>query len=332
MINFYEKVDRLFKIQAFLIKKHIINEDGIDYDLLKKLSDDLSYQSWINHGFKAPVFSKLYNDYKKGLNIDESILEPNLFLSECEKLAEEGIIQIIEEKDNWVNNPILKIIDERGFLNYTSKIKKQFAFLILYKKRMTLLKLLLDDISKKGPFNNAEIQRIYNIVQDNSVKMQEYLKQNNSKKLNENPPPIGEIHKTFYLDIVRKQPRILINNNEFMEALALLKSKKLICVDTNLEQFSQIFKSTALEETNLIKWTGDYIELKWLIQAICTKGVCSHLKGKQKWLVALHCFSKKNKSNGKWEKIQFYTQISNASGSDKNKPSIIQFGEILKFL
>ena len=117
-----------------------------------------------------------------------------------------------------------------------------------------------------------------------------------------------------------------------MEAFALLKSKKLICEDTNLEQFSQIFKSEPLEETNLIQWTGDYIELKWLIQAICTKDACSHIKGKQKWLVALHCFSKKNKSNGNWEKIQFYTQISNASGSEKNKPSIIIFGEKLKLL
>jgi hypothetical protein len=139
-----------------------------------------------------------------------------------------------------------------------------------------------------------------------------------------------EIHKTYYLDIVRDQPSILLSNNEFLEALGLLKKKKLINQDTNLEQFRQIFQSKGLEENNFIQWTGSLIELKWLIQEICAVGVCSHIKGIEKWQVAQHCFVIKDK--GQWVKINKYTKISNANGSDKNKPTIFDFGKKLKSL
>ena len=142
--------------------------------------------------------------------------------------------------------------------------------------------------------------------------------------------PVIEVHKTFYLDIVRDQPRILISNNEFLEALALLKKKKLLSEDTNLEQFRQIFQSKALEDNNLIHWTGTLIELKWLVQEICREGVCGHIIGVEKWQVAQHCFVIKNKE--RWVKIDKYTKISNASGANKNKSAIIEFGQKLKSL
>ena len=140
----------------------------------------------------------------------------------------------------------------------------------------------------------------------------------------------SQVHKTFYLDIVCDQPRILQSNIEFIEAFKLLKNNKLISEDTNLEQFRGIFQLKALDENNLIHWTGTLIELKWLVQEICREGVCSHINGLEKWQVAQHCFVIKQKNQ--WVKIDKYTKISNASGADKNKSKIIEFGQKLKSL
>lgn len=331
MINFYDKVNRLFKVQTFLIKKHVFSEDGINYYLLEKISSDLSYQSWINKGLNAPVFSLLYNKYEKGLNIDDYIIDPDLYLSEREELTKLGIIEVIESNDDWNLFPVIKIIDENGFNELTSKIKKQFAFLILFKKRMQFLKSLLDDISKKGPFSNDEILRIYNNIKINEDEMQKYTKQNKSNKIKNitlKTDAIVDIHKTFYLDKVRDQPNILNTNHNFMEALSILRKKKLISGDTNFREFKKIFESKELEEKELIKWTGSLIELKWLVQQICRIGICSHINGKEKWLVTMHCFKMKNKDK-QWVKIDKHTKISNASGIEKNKLFIIEIGEIL---
>lgn len=138
-------------------------------------------------------------------------------------------------------------------------------------------------------------------------------------------------HKTFYLDIVRDQPKILKSNNEFIEALALLKKNKLINKNTNLEQFRLIFQSKALEENELIQWEGSLIELKWLIQQICREGICSHINGIEKWQVALHCFMIKN-NDKQWVKIEKYTKISNANGAKTKLPIIIEFGKKLNAL
>jgi hypothetical protein len=141
---------------------------------------------------------------------------------------------------------------------------------------------------------------------------------------------IIEVHKTFYLDIVRDQPSILQSNIELIEAFKLLKNTKLISEDTNFEQFRGIFQLKALDENNLIHWTGTLIELKWLVQEICREGVCSHINGLEKWQVAQQCFVIKHKNQ--WVKIDIYTKISNASGADKNKSKIIEFGQKLKSL
>lgn len=141
---------------------------------------------------------------------------------------------------------------------------------------------------------------------------------------------IIEVHKTFYLDIVRDQPSILQSNIELIEAFKLLKNTKLISEDSNFEQFRGIFQLKALDENNLIHWTGTLIELKWLVQEICREGICSHINGIEKWQVAQHCFVIKHKNQ--WVKIDRYTKISNASGADKNKSKIIEFGQKLKLL
>jgi hypothetical protein len=142
---------------------------------------------------------------------------------------------------------------------------------------------------------------------------------------------IIEVHKTFYLDIVRDQPRILVSNNAFFEALALLKKNILISENTNFEQFRRIFQSKALEENELIQWEGSLIELKWFVQQICRKGICSHINGIEKWYVAMHCFMIKN-NDKQWVKIDKYTKISNANGAKTKQPILIEFGKKLKAL
>lgn len=334
MINFYDKVNRLFKIQVFLIKKHIFGDNGVNYDLLKTISSDLSYQSLIDKGLRSPVFSLLHNHYEKGRNIDDYITDPNLYLSEREKLTNQGIIEVIEDKDNWISFPIIKIIDEKGFNEFTHKIKKQFAFFILFNKRTQFLKSLLDDISKKGPFSNDEIQRIYNDINISGIKMQKYINQNKSnniKNISSTTKTNIDIHKTFYLNKVRDQPTILDSSNNFLEAFLILKNNDLINNDTGLIDFKKIFQSTELKEDELIEWKGSLIELKWLVQQICRKGICNHIYGKEKWLVAMNCFKIKNKDK-QWVKIDKYTKISNANGIKKNKPLILNFGEKLMFL
>ena len=87
----------------------------------------------------------------------------------------------------------------------------------------------------------------------------------------------------------------------------------------------QIFKSNSIEDKNLIRWTGTLIELKWFVQEICKKGICSHIKGIEKWQVAQNCFLVKKED--KWKKIEKYTMISNASGGDTKKNVLIEFGK-----
>lgn len=171
--------------------------------------------------------------------------------------------------------------------------------------------------------------RVVNILKDWLNNLKEKPKGDVHKEII-NQPKV-EIHKTFYLDIVRDQPSILNSNNELIEAFTLLKKNKLISEHTNFEQFRRIFQLKALDENNFIHWTGTLIELKWLVQEICSEGLCSHINGIEKWQIAMHCFMIKNKDN-QWVKIDEYTKISNANGSKTKKSIIIEFGKKLKSL
>lgn len=228
-----------------------------------------------------------------------------------------------EDFDFWFS---LKLVQ------YQENVKYLSSFLDFH-----LTSTFNDDIAKIRAFLSLLLcqyedeilpKRVVSILKDwlNKLKENQDSQVHNEVK-NE---PVVEVHKTFYLDIVRDQPSILHSNNELIEAFTLLKKNKFISEDTNFEQFRRLFQLKALDESNLIHWTGTLIELKWLVQEICREGVCSHINGVEKWQVAQQCFVIKHKNQ--WVKIDKYTKISNASGADKNKSKIIEFGQKLKSL
>jgi hypothetical protein len=336
MINFYDKVNRLFKVQTFLIKKYVFSEDGIDYGLLKKLSIDLTYQSLIDSGLKAPVFSLLFNNYEKGLSIDDYIIDPKLYLSERQELAKLGIIEVIEIEDDWISFPEIKIIDKKEFYEFTSKIKKDFAFLILYKKRMQLLVSLLDEIYNKGPFNSAEIQKIYDSVQDSSIKIQKYIKQNNPKKTKVSEKNESLIttkvvkSETQEKQIIGKYRTFLIKNAEFNPEYFNLTRNDAAVVELwndmtqagligkiTIENFKKIFINFHINKENRIVWLKSIKSLVEFVKALINSKQTIEFNGVDHWLVTKECFILKNS-----KEISFEALYKPQSADSKNKQEI----------
>lgn len=322
MTNFYDKVNRLFKLQTFLIKKHVFNEDGIDYGLLKKLSKDLTYQSLIDSGLKAPVFSLLFDNYEKGLSIDDYVIDPKLYLSERKELTRLGIIEVIEIEDDWLSFPVIKIIDTTGFNEFTSKIKKEFAFLILYKKRMQLLITLLDEIYNKGPFNSAEIQKIYDSVQDRSIKMQKYIKQNNPKKtkitvkhdsLRSKEAIKTELkvrqfttgYRTFLLKKVERNVvylKLETNKSALTDLWNDLTQIGLIEKQT-IEKLQSIFLNVPIKKEERIVWSKSIKSLIEFVRALRNSKKIVALDGVDHWLITMECFVMKKSKDIKFNSL-----------------------------
>ena len=208
-----------------------------------------------------------------------------------------------------------------NFLNYQLKV----SFKRNFQKMEGFLILLI--CQYEGELLSEKVVKItQNWInkESNSVKEKKQAK----NEINKGEEIEKTIHKTFYLDIVRSQPSILKKETAFIEAFQILTNNGLISLDTPVDNFNAIFQSKPLEEGDFIKWIGTLIELKWLIQQICKKGICSHIIGIEKWKVAQNCFL--ITADGKWRKIEKHTQISNANGATKNKKYIDAFGVKIK--
>ena len=330
MIDFYLLTDRINDSSKKKIRAHIFNDREVNYDFIIPFLENLEVELCLSEIIKNPIYSELYNSYTKQKDINKLIEDTNLYASQFINLVDLGIIKQNDlapehlEPDIAVFIPPseITIINAKEFKKLKRRTFKDFAFIVLVLKRRTFLISLFDEISKMGPFNEAEIFKLKERFQAKQKKLEELIKPYLDSEINaENEKPI---HKTFYLDIVRSQPSILKKENEFLEAFHLLKNNGLIISDTKFDKFYAIFQSKSLEEEKYIKWTGTLIELKWLIQQICIKGICSHIMGIEKWKVAQNCFL--ITVDGKWSKIEKYTQISNANGSSKKKKIIDDFG------
>jgi len=343
MIDFYLLTDRVNDNSKKKIREHIFNDGEVNYDFIIPFLENLEVELCISGIIKKPIYSELYNSYTKQKDINKLIEDTNLYASQFINLVDLGIIKqnyldpehLEPDVDIFIPPLEITIINAKEFKKLKRRTFKDFAFIVLVLKRRTFLISLFDEISKMGPFNEAEIFKLNERFQAKQKKLEELIKpylepeineekfENKINKENEKP-----IHKTFYLDIVRSQPSILKKDNEFLEAFHLLKNNSLISIDTTVDKFHAIFQSKSLKEENFIQWTGTLIELKWLIQQICIKGICSHIIGIEKWKVAQNCFL--IKVDGKWSKIEKYTQISNANGVTINKEYIVAFGKKIK--
>ncbi len=334
MIDFYLLTDRINDNSKKKIKAHIFNDGEVNYDFIIPFLENLEVELCLSEIIKNPIYSKLYNSYTKQKDINKLIEDTNLYASQFINLADLGIIKQNDLTPEHLEPDVaffippseITIINAKEFKKLKRRTFKDFAFIVLVLKRRTFLISLFDKISKMGPFNEAEIFKLKERFQAKQKKLEELIKPYLDSEINaENEKPI---HKTFYLDIMRSQPSILKKENEFLEAFHLLRNNGLISFDTTVDKFYAIFQSKSLEEEKYIKWTGTLIELKWLIQQICIKGICSHIIGIEKWKVAQNCFL--ITVDGKWSKIEKYTQISNANGSSKKKKIIDDFGVKIK--
>jgi hypothetical protein len=335
MNNFNDKIDRLNSFLNKKIRASVLAENGVNFELLKSFTKDLRFEKLISKLLKNPIYKQLHYAYLSGEDIDKKVEQIELYYSQLNYLVDNGIFECnetsVNDSDETQTNDKLqeiKIVNVSEFKRLYKNTLKEFAFIILYNKRVSFLISFLDEISRMGPFSMTEIMKLREQVELQTLKFEKYLIDDSKKIARNDSKHETEISKSFYLDKVRDHPNILNSNNELIEAIDLLKRTHLISEGTPLDQFRKIFQSKGLEENNLIHWTGTMIELKWLIQEICIKELCSQITGIEKWKVAQNCFS--ILVNGNWARIQKYTQISNASGSDKRKKQIKLFGEKLR--
>lgn len=348
-MNFYTRIDRINQYINTKIRARIIVDGEIDFNYLKLISDDLQYENIISSMLNMSFFTKLHDCYIKRLSIEKKVLEIDLYISDSKKLIAQGIFNpIIEEKSDFIPQSTIKDIngvnidlltlppeytirDDQKFKLLCKKTLKEFTVLILFKKRINFLKSLLDEISQKGLFSHAEIKKIKDNIDLNSVKINKYLKTNSSLP-KENKIPNPNNYKTFYLDDTKAKYDSLFNESDFLSGFKMLRENGLICPDTKPDDFKLLFQSKELQENQLIRWNGTFYQLKIFINAICKPEICNQLSEKtlDKWYVALKCFTIKKK--GKWIRIQKYQMISNSS-RDKNDTFIIEkFASILEKL
>ncbi len=332
-MNFYLRINRLVRFQQYYIRKHLFQDNVVDYGLLRKLAEDIKYQNLFSKLIKQPVFRNLYYQYLSKYPIDEKVKDVSLYLEISKDLIDQGMITLINEntEPEVIVIPELEIRDKKLFNEFSKRILKEFSFLILFEKRMYFLKSLLDEISSRGPFNQDEILRIKADLEIKIAKFDKYIIGNikvpDLKKIEENK--IRQI-RSFPLELKNTNESKLANHSSFIEAFNLLRQNNLISKQTSLQQFCQLFHTKGLDENSFIEWTGTFIELKWTIVEITKKVNNKDYNGLKKWQIAQNCF--KVNSRGTTLTIDNYTQISNANGGDKKKQLIIDFGRKLQEL
>lgn len=332
-MNFYLRINRLVRFQQYYIRKHLFQDNVVDYGLLNKLVEDIVYQNLFSKLKKQPVFRNLYYQYLSKYPIDEKVKDVSLYWEISQDLIDQGMITLINENTDpeVIVIPELEIRDKKLFNEFSKRILKEFSFLILFEKRMYFLKTLLDEISSRGPFNQDEILRIKADLEMKIAKFDNYIIGNSKEsELNEKEEINIKQIKSFPLELINTQESKLSSNNLFIEAFNLLRNNNLLSKKTTVDQFGQLFNDKGLEENTFIEWTGTFIELKWTIVEIAKKVNKKDFRGLNKWKIAQNCF--KVNSRGTTLTIDKYTQISNANGGDSKKQLIIDFGRKLQEL
>lgn len=144
-------------------------------------------------------------------------------------------------------------------------------------------------------------QRTLNIIRCKADTESKYDTTNNKKtkedsKVNQKPkktkPPKPKIIlPSFTLIALKKSPKYFVDNaNNFMEAFHLLKGGGFIHMDTDYENFKNIFRGNEIVRKNRIEWPGRKKDLNRFITFLIDENKIKDFD--YKWETTCKCFSK----------------------------------------
>ena len=333
MIDFYLLTDRVNDNSKKKIKAHIFNDGEVNYDFINPFLENLEVELCISEIIKNPIYSELYNSYTKQKDINKLIEDTNLYASQFINLVDLGIIKQNDlapenlEPDVAVFIPPseITIINAKEFKKLKRRTFKDFAFIVLVLKRRTVLISLFDEISKMGPFNEAEIFKLKERFQAKQKKLEELIKpyldseinaekfkKDNSLGLEPKERTYQGTYRTFllrkaesnvgYFNSTRNESALHELWNDLVHAGLIEKQ--------TIEKFKSIFLNVPIKKENRIIWSKSIKSLIEFVRALINSKRIVDLNGVDHWLIIIDCFILRSS-----KEIQF-SSLSKPSSKD----------------
>ncbi len=342
MIDFYLLTDRINDSSKKKIRAHIFNDREVNYDFIIPFLENLEVEICLSEIIKNPIYSKLYNSYTKQKDINKLIEDTNLYASQFINLADLGIIKQNDLAPEHLEPDVaffippseITIINAKEFKKLKRRTFKDFAFIVLVLKRRTFLISLFDEISKMGPFNEAEIFKLKERFQAKQKKLEELIKpyldseinakkseKDNSLSLEPKERTYQGAYRTFvfkkaendlnYFTSTRNEPVLREFWNDLVQADLINKS--------TINDLKALFHNAAINKNNRIIWSKSIKTLTEFVNALIKSDKIVDLNGVDHWLITINCFVLRSS-----KEIQF-SSLYRTQGKDSPMKAKIEF-------
>ena len=342
MIDFYLLTDRINDSSKKKIREDIFNDREVNYDFIIPFLENLEVELCLSEIIKNPIYSELYNSYTKQKDINKLIEDTNLYASQFINLVDLGIIKQNDLAPEHLEPDVaffippseITIINAKEFKKLKRRTFKDFAFIVLVLKRRTFLISLFDEISKMGPFNEAEIFKLKERFQAKQKKLEELIKPYLDSEINAEKSekdnslglePKERIYNGAYRTFVFKKAENNLyyftstrNESALHELWNDMVHAGLIEKQT-IEKFKSIFLNVPIKKENRIIWSKSIKSLIEFVRALINSKRIVDLNGVDHWLITIDCFILRSS-----KEIQF-SSLYRTQGKDSPMKAKIEF-------